>query len=244
MLTVFVDESEWPRPRVPGGYTVWAGVGIHSNMSREFFRELFNLEKRFWAVEEAYDFEIKGRLLLSERKLKSPKRREFVEEILSLCKLNNVVAFAVGLRYPETHPMPEANSPNTYQMIQSMVERVQAMMVENHPDERAIMVFDSQENAKDKERGLEFGNYLYGTAQGRSTTHVCDTPIFASSAVTKGLQIADIFAYVLAQRNLTDRNREDLTRFYDKIREMEWRTREQEDRRPWRGFRFRDNSPN
>ena len=243
MLTIYVDESEWPRPRVPGGYTVWAGVGIHSSRSRELFRELFNLEKRFWAVDEAYDFEIKGRLLLSERKLKSPKRREFVEEILSLCKLNDVVAFAVGLRYPESPSMLEPNTPNTYQMIQSMVERVQAMMVESHPDEKAVMVFDSQENAKDKERGLEFGNYLYGTPQGRGLTNVSDIPIFASSEVTKGLQIADIFAYVLAQRNLSDRNREDLTRFSDKIREMEWRTREPEDGRPWRGFRFRDNNP-
>ena len=221
MIIVYIDESEWPRPRVPGGYTVWAGVGIHSSMRRGLFRDLFSLEKKFWQVEEAYDFEIKGRLLLSEKKLRSPQRREFVEEILSLCKLNNVTAFAVGLRYPETRSMLEPNAPNTYQMIQSMVERVQAMMVENHPDEQALMVFDSQGNGKDKERGLEFGNYLYGTAQGRSTTHVCDTPIFASSTVTKGLQIADIFAYVLAQRNLMNQNREDLTRYSDRIREME-----------------------
>lgn len=140
--------------------------------------------------------------------------------------------------------MLESNAPNTYHMIQSMVERVQAMMVENHPDEQAIMVFDSQGDGKDKERSLEFGNYLYGTAQGRSTTHVCDIPIFASSTVTKGLQIADIFAYVLAQRNLMDHNREDLTRYYDRIREMEWKSKEHEEGRPWRGFRFRDSIPN
>ena len=73
---------------MPGGYTVWAGVALPTSTSKDFFRELFNLEKKFWKVNEPFDFEIKGRLLLSAKGLTSPKKREFVEEILSLCKLN------------------------------------------------------------------------------------------------------------------------------------------------------------
>ncbi len=240
-MLVFVDESEWPRPRTPGGYTVWAGVGVPSNRNREFFRELFNLEKRLWRKEEPYDLEIKGRFLLGSRGMRSPRKLEFVEEILSLCKLNEIVAFAVGLRYPDSPPMEGAGEPNTYEMIRSMVERVEAMMSERYPGERAVIVFDSQEDRKDLERALEFGNYLYGTAQGRGATHVCETPIFASSKVTKGLQIADIFAYALAQQNL---GRGDLARYCDRIREMEWWSNYREEGLPWRGFRFRDMASN
>ena len=240
-MLVFVDESEWPRPKTPGGYTVWAGVGVPATQNREFFRELFNLEKKLWKKEEPYDLEIKGRFLLGSRGMRSPRKLEFVEEILSLCKLNGIVAFAVGLRYPQTPAAEWTGEPNTYEMIRSMVERVEAMMSERYPNEQAVMVFDSQEDKKDLERALEFGNYLYGTAQGRSATHVCETPIFASSKVTKGLQIADVFAYALAQQNL---GRGDLTRYCDRIREMEWWSNYREEGQPWRGFRFRDMAPN
>ena len=201
-MLIFVDESEWPRPKVPGGYTVWAGVGIHSSKSKGFFRDLFNLEKKLWKVSEPYDFEIKGRMLLNQRGLSSPKKREFVEEILSLCKINQIIAFAIGLRYPHTPTMEGLSEPNTFLVISDLVERVEAMMVENFPNELAVMVFDSQEDRKDQERALEFGNYLYGTTRGRAVSHVSDTALFSSSTVTKGLQIADIFAYALSQQNM------------------------------------------
>ena len=169
--------------------------------------------------------------------MQSPKKREFVEEILSLCKLSKVIAFAIGLRYPQTAALQRASAPNTFLMIRDLVERVETMMEERFPSELAVMVFDSQEDQKDKERALEFGNYLYGTAQGRRTFHVSDTPVFASSKVTKGLQISDLVAYALAQQNM---GRDDLSRYCDRVREMEWRGEERGEGQPWRGSRFRD----
>jgi hypothetical protein len=237
MMFVFVDESEWPRPKTPGGYTVWAGAALHTGKSKDFFRDLFNLEKKFWHVAEPYDFEIKGRLLLSRKALSSPKKREFVEELLSLCKLSQVIAFAVGLRYPQTPAMQGFSEPNTFIVISDLVERVEAMMAERYPNESAVVVFDSQEDRKDKERALEFGNYLYGTPRGRSVSHVADVPLFASSTVTKGLQVADVFAYALAQQNM---GRPDVRPYCDRIREMEWRRAENDETQPRRGFRFRD----
>ena len=240
-MMVFVDESEWPRPKSPGGYTVWAGIALPNGRSREFFRDLFNLEKKIWKVTEPYDFEIKGRLLLNQRGMTSPKKREFVEEILSLCKINQVQAFAVGLRYPHTPTMAGLSEPNTYLVISDLLERVEAMMMGKFPDDLAVMVFDSQEDKKDKERALEFGNYLYGTAKGRTTLHISDTPIFASSTVTKGVQIADVFAYALSQQNM---GRPDIKQYCDRIREMEWKASERNEDGPWRGFRFRDVATN
>ena len=80
-------------------------------VAKSFSVICFNLEKKFWKVEEPFDFEIKGRLLLSRNGLTSPKKREFIEEILSLCKLNQVVAFAMGLRYPHTPTMQGWHKP-------------------------------------------------------------------------------------------------------------------------------------
>ena len=240
-MLVYIDESEWPRPKTPGGYTVWAGITLPIGNSKDFFRELFNLEKKFWNVTEPYDFEIKGRLLLSKNGLTSPKKREFVEEILSLCKLNRVIAFAIGLRYPQEQEAATFSEPNTFLVIRDLVDRVETMMRESYPNELAVMVFDSQEDKKDQERALEFGNYLYGTPRGRSVSQVADTPLFSSSKVTKGLQIADLFAYSISQQNL---GRADVKPYSDRIREMEWTSLNRDDSRPWRGFRFRDVEPN
>ena len=236
-MLVFVDESEWPRPKTPGGYTVWAGAAIHHSRSREFFRELFNLEKKFWKVAEPYDFEMKGRLLLNKSGLTSPKKREFVEEILSLCVLNDIQAFAIGLRYPTAEPLTGFPEPNTFFVLSALAERVETMMAEQFPDETAVLVFDSQGDKKDKERALEFGNHAYGTPQGRAMEHVVHPPLFASSTVTKGLQVADLFAYAIAQQNM---GRQEIKPYCDRIREMEWKSAEKLEQRPWRGFHFRD----
>ena len=115
------------------------------------------------------------------------------------------------------------------------------MMAENFPRELAVMVFDSQEDKKDQERALEFGNYLYGTAIGRTVSHVSDTALFSSSKVTKGLQIADLFPHAWSQQNM---GRAELKPYCDRIREMEWSSSERNEGQPWRGFRFRDVAPN
>lgn len=85
-MLVFADESEWPKPSAPGGYTVWAAVALQPQLSKTFSREIFNLERKFWRINEPHEFEIKGRMLLNKRALTSPKKIEFVEEVLSICK--------------------------------------------------------------------------------------------------------------------------------------------------------------
>ena len=65
-VLVFVDESEWPRPKAANGFTVWGAIAIHPSQSREFFRQVYQLERKFWKVSEPYEFEIKGRLLLNK----------------------------------------------------------------------------------------------------------------------------------------------------------------------------------
>ena len=145
--------------------------------------------------------------------------------------------FAVGLRYPQTLAMETPVEPNTYPVITALVERVEAMMREGFPQDMAVIVFDSQGDKKDKERALEYGNYLYGTQRGRGVSHVVDVPLFSSSTVTKGLQIADLVAYAIAQQNM---GRSDVKGYCDRIREMEWWAAERDDFGPWRGFSFRD----
>lgn len=151
-MLVFVDESEWPRPKDPDGFTVWAAIAIPPRRGREFFREIYRLEQKFWKVTEPYEFEIKGRLLLNKTAVTSPKKREFCEEIVSLCKLSSVKAFAVGLKNPDTLPLGNLTEPIVYRAYSRLLERVNAMMVENGADDMAIVALDSQDEKTDTQR--------------------------------------------------------------------------------------------
>ncbi len=234
---VFVDESEWPRPKDPEGFTVWAAIALHPSRGRDFFRAVFNLEKKFWKVTEPYEFEIKGRLLLSAAGVTSPKKQEFCEEIISLCRLHGVQAFAVGLKNAQPSSFDSETEPIVYRAYSRLLERVDAMMSEDFPGEMATIALDSQDEGTDTRRALAFGNFLYGNPVGRRLTHIAESPFFVSSKATIGIQIADLLAYALAQQN---QGRHDIKPICDRLRELEWRSSRSDADRPWRGFRFED----
>lgn len=237
-MLVFVDESEWPRPKDPNGFTVWGAIAIHPRRSREFFREVYQLEQKFWKVSSPYEFEIKGRLLLSRTGMTSPKKREFCEELMSLCKLHEVRAFAAGLRNTSAvTSSEELTEPDVYRAYSRLLERVDAMMSEDHDDGMAIVVLDSQDEKTDTARARAFGNFLYGNPVGRGLAHIVETPFFVSSKATLGIQLADLVAYALAQQN---QGRTDLKYICDRVRELEWRSSSLGEEYPRRGFRFED----
>ena len=236
-MHVFIDESEWPRPKDPDGFTVWAAIALHPSKGRDFFRAVFNLEKKFWKVSEPYEFEIKGRLLLNTAGMTSPKKQEFCEEILSLCKIHGVQAFAVGLKNAQSTLFGSETEPLVYRAYSRLLERIDTMMREDHPEEMATIALDSQDERTDTRRALAFGNFLYGNPTGRTLTHIAESPFFVSSKATIGIQIADLLAYALAQQN---QGRQDLKHICDRFRELEWRSNKTDTDRPWRGFRFED----
>ena len=83
-------------------------------MSKDFFREIYQPEQKFWKVKDPYEFEIKGKLLLNKTAVTSPKKREFCEEIVSLCKLNGVKAFAAGLKNADALAQDDRTEPIIY----------------------------------------------------------------------------------------------------------------------------------
>jgi hypothetical protein len=240
-MLIFVDESEWPKPSAPEGYTVWAAVALRPQLSKAFSREVFNLEKKFWRISEPHEFEIKGRMLLSKRALTSPKKIEFVEEVLSICKHYQILAFCIGMRQIGgpmlTGLIPEDS--RIFRVYHYLLERVEAMMQEDYPEDMAIVLLDSSDKETNKQRAIAFGNFLYGHEAGKSMQKIVECPFFVTSTLTPGIQIADLFAYALAQQNL-GRREPKLREIYERIRELEWRSTRVDVEYPLRGFRFID----
>ena len=235
-VLVFVDESEWPRPKDPDGFTVWGCIAIHPKRSRDFSRQIYELERKFWKISEPYKFEIKGRLLLKKNFMTSPKKQEFCDELLSLCKLTEVKAFAYGLRNSDALSSGDLEEPVVYRAYSRLLERVNAMMSEDHQDDMAIVALDSQDEQTDTARARAFGNYLYGNPLGRQLSYIVETPFFVNSKATLGIQLADLVAYVLAHQN---QGRPDIKHVVDRVRELEWRSSLPSEF-PKRGFRFED----
>ena len=235
-MLVFVDESGWPRPKDPSGFTVWAAIAIDPKESKAFFREVLQLKRTIMQVDEPDNYEIKGRRLLSKRAMNTPWKPRFCEEIVNLCKAADVKAFAAGLRNADTLVTEGLTEPIVYRVYSRLLERVNAMMVERGGDEMAIIALDSQDEGTDTKRARAFGNFLYGNPAGRTLRHIVETPFFVSSKATVGIQIADLLAYTLSQQTL---GRVDIDHIGYCFRELEWRS-EREDSSPKRGFRFED----
>ena len=119
--------------------------------------------------------------------------------------------------------------PSVYRAYSRLLERVEAMMREDYPDDMATVALDSQDEATDTKRALAFGNFLYGNTTGRTLTHIAETPFFVSSKATVGIQIADLLAYALAQQN---QGRQDIKRICDRTASA---NSNGEAPTPWRG---------
>lgn len=155
-------------------------IAIHPKNSKDFFCEIHGLNQKFWKVEHPYEFEIKGKLLLNRRAVTtSPKRREFCEEIVSLCKLTGVKAFAVGLKNTDALTQGQEFEPIIYRAYARLLERIDAMMMEQGGDDMAIIALNSQDENIDTRRARAFGNFLYGNPTGRTLHHIVETPFLS-----------------------------------------------------------------
>lgn len=126
-----------------------------------------------------------------------------------------------------------------FKVYHYLLERVEAMMQEDYPEDMAKVLLDTGDKETNKRRAIAFGNFLYGHEAGKTMQKIVECPFFVTSTLTPGIQIADLFAYALAQQNL-GRKEVKLKEVNDRIRELEWRSSRVDVEYPMRGFWFID----
>lgn len=144
-VLIFVDESGLPHPNDPNPYPVIAAVAVQESTSKDFSREVFNLKKKFWGVTDPTQWEIKGTKLLSRRAFTCPKKIEFVEEILSLCRKMGLAAFASIMKRPVelSLSLTSKESAHLSKMYQFLLERIDYFVRVRTPDGFGILLFDA-----------------------------------------------------------------------------------------------------
>lgn len=84
-MLVFVDESYSPEG-TPNAKTTFAAAVVAEQGYRDLERDLYKLRRHFFKNPDPYAVEFKGRLLLSERAIVMPKNREFIRQLIYLCR--------------------------------------------------------------------------------------------------------------------------------------------------------------
>jgi hypothetical protein len=213
-MFAFIDES-YQKPR--GGatyYTTYSAVMIAQETSRDFSRELFNLKKS-WPDQSQQPPELKGRILLSERKRKRPDYCKLVDSILDLLERRKAVPFAVTSK----GPVKSLKSGRTYfpKQLQFLLERVKNYTALKSPQKLAVPVIDNVEDKTNRTIAEAMSNFLFRSAFGQAFAHMVDFPTFGDSRTTPGIQIADLVAYCVSAHHA---GRADLEIVFNRLRGM------------------------
>ncbi len=255
-MQVFIDRSGNPHPNDPNKYSVLMAVCIREGNSRDITRELHNLraalldeitirallpqekiQKLLKAIpddmsserklEELRDaVELKATLLLGERSFRQvPKAWELAESVFELVRKVDLAAFTIVIRRPSFVPhTPPGMLPRQYQFL---LQRVSDHMANKFRGEMATIIFDEEHLHHDREISRSFTNFMFKTAEGKSFDNILEIPLFVSSSLTPGVQLADLFAYcgrecyeehIEAAHDISDPYLHAIKRFWDVIK--------------------------
>jgi len=195
-VLVFIDES-YRKAQEPNAKSTFGAVLIKEDRYRELDTKLFELKRIFWKVDNSYEFELKGRDLLSDRGIGLPKNREFVSQIVSLCKEVGAVLFAVVQDGTITLASESTRLPSLYR---ALLWRVNTFMQEKFPQDRGIFFFDGIDHQTNRKVAISFNNFMQRHHWGRAYQNVLPTPFFCDSEVSPGIQLADVLAYCVNER--------------------------------------------
>lgn len=210
-MLVFVDES-WREDSQGTSKTTYAAVLVGEGDSRDLARRFFNLKKQYWKISNPWQMEIKGRKLLRRRKRGNRKVEKFMENFFELCMDTDIVWFAVT-RDGEIRLVSDSNYlPELYR---SILWRINTYMKKTVPAEKALMFFDARDEKANRKVAQSFTNFMYRHRWGHAYRNVIETPFFVDSIVTPGVQIADIVAYCVNERQFDDR--QDIIPLYEKF---------------------------
>ncbi len=81
--------------------------------------------------------------------------------------------------------------------LQYLSERLNTYIVESYIYDHGILIADSRRRALDLGLVQSYQSYIFGHETGRQLTRLVESPLFADSRHTAGLQIADNVAAVL-----------------------------------------------
>ncbi|MCD4824390.1 MAG: DUF3800 domain-containing protein [Phycisphaerae bacterium] len=221
-MLVFIDES-YQQKAVGDVWTALAAICVPKESCRDIARELFKLKKRFWHVREPDEMELKGSKLLNARGVQSPRNRDFIQEIISLCKLYKLTPFAVAQHHPEGLELSRLRGKGILpDLHKGLVRRVHQFLADKHPERLGILAFDERDRQTNRHISRAFRNYLFKSKEAQEFEQIVETPFFYDSEITPAGEIVDIVAYLMCARYAGRKNDSVLEKFFMSFRDLSY----------------------
>lgn len=145
-----------------------------------------------------HQWECKGNRLIAPRNAESERLAAFGHKVLDLAENNMGRLFSVT--FLKCAAKPTSHASMYTKALQILAEAFDIFLREKSEDARGIIMLDSRMAHLKKGAGLDYTvavsllSYIFGNEQGRQLKRLQEAPMFADSALTSGVQIADIVA--------------------------------------------------
>jgi Protein of unknown function (DUF3800) len=124
-------------------------------------------------------------------------KREYVDSVFELLRDFDLSVFAIVMERPDKELYEGPEFLQTH--FRWLFERVDRFMEREHPNHWAIPIFDGQDPGSNKKFSRCFEAFMARSDAGRAMRHIVPSPLFVDSAITPGIQVADLFAYAIRE---------------------------------------------
>jgi hypothetical protein len=236
----FVDET-W---QDIGGRPVAAlgAVALSQDHYNRFCRKIYTIKKEILGVQELHEAELKGAKCFANRSFRA--RLDDRSKLLDAADRVFDALAAVGARtfvvWTSSDEHLSLRSPKTTELstpYKALLHDFRGLMERDHPTRIGSLNFDQRDLGSDEVAACAVQNYLVRTRRWRRwDQHFITVPNFTVSAVSPGLQAADLVAY-LGAHCAPGSGRPELRPYIGRMRDLEpsWRDKDGRLRRTIRG---------
>lgn len=220
-MLIFVDES-W---QTINGVKVAAlgAVAIRATAYNKLSTNFFAMKHRLLGAEELSDKEIKGNVNLAPAAFRrraeqgSSHRLDAVDETFAILKHYRAATFAIWTTEESHLPLRNNTSTTLAPPYAELLHDLRRMMQSqrNARGRKAMLFFDQRGHSEDLAMACAVQNYIMRTSYSWRR-HFLQVPHFTRSAVSPGLQAADLIAY-LAGRQIDPQSRPELVAYWGKV---------------------------
>lgn len=226
-MLFFIDES-WQNI---GAHEVGAlgGVVVPEPRYNHFCGEVFGIKRDVLGAKELIDCELRGTSCFAKsafRKREATGHSRLLEAAEKTFDAIEKHKGRVFLIWTSDPTLSLLNNPNTSELskpYKQLLFDMRALMRNEAPNLRGALTFDQRHHREDEAAACAISNYLF-RARGDWSKRFTQIPNFTSSAISPGLQAADLVVHL--GPHLSDRSqRPELVPFVERIRNMRYEFR-------------------
>lgn len=188
-MFAFCDESSFPRPSEDSDYSVLLAACIKAEDIRSITQRVYQLKENIFGGGTEVEIKAKNFVIPKSMRPDRSRNKNFVDRLFELIEAQNIGVYAMVMEKPDYIPHVHPDKlPIHYTYL---MQRVNAYA--NSKRRLVSVVFDGQDAGTDEIVSKKFYNLVYRAV---GLDQLIEMPLFVSSKIVPGIQIADIMAGV------------------------------------------------